>query len=240
MDGKLCYRFKDNPNRINEVDFYDIPPQVASHLTELVKEIKQKCLKYGLPMIRGVIVMGHEMRKNSAANIGDGVLFISYETLLIHYEKKGSPFYPKPESNWVRGMSRKLRPFISSQYFGSWEDIISALIWHEFGHHIHHTYLINLLDLTSLETYLLYRNKPPLEERILETNRSGRKNHLATRYGARRPLEWWAENYSLYTMGRNDLVSNSFFEIIADIESNNLTPFLTSSKALANLLNPKI
>lgn len=236
-DGKIYCRFDNTLEYMGKVDYYNIPPEIAAFLTELLSKMLEKCKKFNIPMLRGVVVMGNNMRRGSAANIGDGTLCISYETLIDAYTREKYNHLYNPPSTWKRGMPRKNRPQLSTFYFEDWKEVIASLLWHEFGHHVHHTYLTNLLSPTSEETYFLYCQMPPLEQRILDSPRSGRKNHLATKYGARRPLEWWAENFTLYSMGREDLVSSSFFKIIHDVERGNLSNFYSASKELNCLLS---
>lgn len=236
-NGKPHLRYADTAPYIGRVDYYIIPPKMASFITDILFEMSKKCKRFNIPMLRGIVVMNEDMKKNISASMGDGILRMSYTSLMDAYTREQYNHLYNPTSTWKRGMPRKYRPYLSTFYFKDWREIISSIIWHEFGHHIHHTYLTNLLSPSSSETYFLYCKMPPLEQRILDTPRSGKKNHLATKYGARRPLEWWAENFTLYTMGRKDLVSKSFYKIIEDLENNNLPSFYSASEELNCLLN---
>tara|TARA_R110002096_G_scaffold115430_1_gene250063 strand:- start:286 stop:501 length:216 start_codon:yes stop_codon:yes gene_type:complete len=58
-----------------------------------------------------------------------------------------------------------------------------------------------------------YGFKPEVEKKLKEI--TGRIS--ATRYGESSATEWFAENFSLYTMGRTDLADPKFIKLIEEI-----------------------
>lgn len=112
-----------------------------------------------------------------------------------------------PPSKWTPG-SNEPKPFTTDAYFPFPADKFKTTIWHEFGHHIHQQ-----LNVKNGNDFL----RPPLEMKLEELyGKTGKI--FPTRYSATNPKEWFAESYSLYRMGRSDLVDQNLLQLIRQIE----------------------
>ena len=92
-----------------------------------------------------------------------------------------------------------------------------SVAYHEFGHHVHQT-LETSRDLSRYsqkvtETKLAeYYRKAIGSDKQRKLNAKGRTSLYPSRYAQRNEKEWFAENFSAYHMGRNDLVSPEWLE----------------------------
>ncbi|MBO8085921.1 MAG: hypothetical protein J7D61_07765 [Marichromatium sp.] len=84
---------------------------------------------------------------------------------------------------------------------------IETVLWHEFGHHIHQQW-----GVRTLQDYY----KPPLEQ-WLETQFARPDAIKPTRYSETNPQEWFAESYTLFKMGRSDLIDPALRSKIEEI-----------------------
>jgi len=118
-----------------------------------------------------------------------------------------------PPSTWKPGSS-EIAPRLSDQYFSFRADKFKSTIWHEFGHHIHQQ-----LGVRNAKAYM----DPPLERDLLDLYRKpGRV--FPTQYSRTNHKEWFAESYSLYRLGRSDLLDPELLDLIRNIESGGYTP----------------
>lgn len=112
-----------------------------------------------------------------------------------------------PPDQWEWGDALGTRPFTSDAYFSDPLDKMRSTIYHEFGHNVHQQYRVN-----NLGTFYA----PEVEEWMKSrATRDVRKS--ATRYGDKNEREWFAENFSLYFMDREDLVDPLFIRLIEAI-----------------------
>jgi len=194
-----------NHSQIGRWDMFDskdLSDEFVQLIADTLLEIKNGLLDpLDIPFLRGMI---QEYRDGIHGSMGDGILSLTEDYLkkLDLELLNGEEIIP---SNWKRGDPEEDRPFNSGEYFASPEDRAKALIYHEMGHHIHQLY-----DVREDIDYL----SPPLEDRIKDARD---KDHTvpATKYGEKNAKEWFADNYALYKMGRDDLVSpeaNTLFE----------------------------
>ena len=117
-----------------------------------------------------------------------------------------------PPSTWKPG-SPDVAPALSDAYFSLPEEKYKSTIWHEFGHHIHQQ--LGVSDATSYQA-------PPLEADLLKLfKKPGRT--FPTRYSRTNHKEWFAESYSLYRLGRSDLLDPDLLALIRQIESGEYT-----------------
>ena len=113
----------------------------------------------------------------------------------------------QPADSWKWGDEISSRPWTSDAYFSDPLDKMRTTIYHEFGHNVHQQYRVNGWD-----SYF----KPEVEEWLKSrATRDVRKS--ATRYGDKNEREWFAENFSLYFMDREDLVDPLFVRLIEAI-----------------------
>ena len=92
-----------------------------------------------------------------------------------------------------------------------------SVAYHEFGHHVHQT-LETSRDRSRYsqkvtETKLgEYYRKASGSDKERKLNAKGRTSLYPSRYAQKNEKEWFAENFSAYHMGRNDLVSPEWLE----------------------------
>lgn len=114
----------------------------------------------------------------------------------------------KPVSEWKPGDDPKNRPYTIDPYFTG-VDKARAVLFHEFGHHVH-----QYLRKEGLRrTY----GPPPLERdlRALYAQAMARgSGKQASKYATTNPHEWFAENFSLFAMGRRDLVDEETVDLM--------------------------
>jgi len=88
-------------------------------------------------------------------------------------------------------------------------------MYHEFGHHIHQYYKSEVLSgrIVAVPTENLLR-------RFFTRNfklRKKRSQVLSTRYAEQDAYEFFAEQFSLFAMGKMDKVTPQFMELIREI-----------------------
>lgn len=87
-----------------------------------------------------------------------------------------------------------------------------SVAYHEFGHHIHQsleTTVDNRLTETKLNTFY---NKAVNSQKQKELLAQGKTSLYPSRYAQSNDKEWFAENFSAYHMGRNEIVSPEWLE----------------------------
>ncbi len=132
----------------------------------------------------------------------------------------------KPATTWKPGDDIKGRPHSIGSYFANGVDQARATLFHEFGHHVHQYLNKSGRRVQRTSSGAPVRNTPPLE---LEIGRlyAGRisgygknpeaRNRQASTYATSDAYEWFAENFSLFAMGRRDLVDPVLDELIERI-----------------------
>ena len=107
----------------------------------------------------------------------------------------------------------KERPYTAMEYMDNTYDQMRATAYHEFGHQVHQLYGTNRFSRgTSTEQFLSYR-RPPVEERLKKVDISGGPSE----YSQENEREWFAENFAMWAMRREDLVDPQFTVIIDDL-----------------------
>ena len=112
-----------------------------------------------------------------------------------------------PPDGWKWGDEISGRPWTSDAYFSDPLDKIRSTIYHEFGHNVHQQYLV-----INRGTYFA-----PEVEKWMKSNAKRGTRKSATRYGDKNEREWFAENFSMYFMDREDLVDPLFIRLIESI-----------------------
>jgi UDP-N-acetylmuramate-alanine ligase len=77
-------------------------------------------------------------------------------------------------------------------------------MYHEFAHHVHQMKYVN-----NNPDYGV-RFIPLVEKKLTQVV----ARQSATKYGSTNNKEWFAENFSLYEMGRKDIVDPRFIQFI--------------------------
>lgn len=168
----------------------------VAQLREVHKEIDQLADSFGIPRTRGFIAS----RGNSIANMGDGVMGWS-KKWVAHFGMRKK----EVASSWKKGDAARDRPFNAISYFEDRMDQMRTVAYHEFGHQIHQLYGLN----KGKGTYRM----PTVESRI----RGQRVTGGPSRYSQSNSKEWFAENFAMWAMRREDLVDSDFIELIEDL-----------------------
>ena len=142
----------------------------------------------------------------------------SYQNLK---EKSG---FKKPISSSFKRGSKKDKPYTASEYYDNGVDKSRSTIYHEFGHHIHQTVGLNKAYSYNKKNgkYENYLNEDvnPIEAELRKdfgTKRERKATDTATEYSEANSKEWFAENFSLYFMGKKELVSPQAKQLIERI-----------------------
>lgn len=120
----------------------------------------------------------------------------------------------KPQVTWKQGDDPKGKPWSVAQYYPEGIDRVRSTMFHEFGHHVHQQF--------KREGGGRFASRP-VESRLTDLWRGpageGRAARQASEYATTNQYEWFAENFSLYVMGRTPLVDPILREFIEDIFS---------------------
>ena len=175
-------------------------------IDEITQELNALADLLGVKKIRGYKAI---KRRGAVADMGDGVMGLS--TSYLRKIRKGK-FENKDRepSTWKFGDDVRLRPFTSDEYLTSWVDDLRSTMYHEFGHVVHQTFKVNRVS----DYY-----DPPLEKWLKGKRLRGTG---ATRYADANGKEWFAENFSLWAKGRDDLVSPRFLKVINLIKAGEM------------------
>lgn len=117
----------------------------------------------------------------------------------------------RPQSTWRPGDNVADRPYSAAYYYPEGMDRARSTLFHEFAHHVHQ-------QLNRVGTYTR-----PLETRLGELWREARanvanhRNRQASTYATTNQYEWFAENFSLFVMGKTDLVDPILRDLIEGI-----------------------
>lgn len=110
-------------------------------------------------------------------------------------------------STWKVGDDLAERPYLTEEYFGGVTDKVRSTAYHELGHHIHQMWNPQLKG---------YSGTGKIEKQYLK----GSWRHKQTspsEYGEENKKEWFAENFTVFWMGRRDLASPRFIEIMEEV-----------------------
>lgn len=130
---------------------------------------------------------------------------------------------------WKPGDNPEKRPWTIDQYFEDPIDRMRALLYHETGHLVHDYFNNSGGYLGRTAEGKLVRKNPPvireLEKRFAKFGRATpkeydprtSKSHFPSKYATTQPVEWWAENFSLYMMGRFELMEPELKELIEEM-----------------------
>ena len=158
-------------------------------------ELDELAVKYDVPKLRGVV--SNARSKRTIASMGDGVLTINPKLF-------NKPNSTKTVSTWKFGDDITKKPFTADEYFTEELDKIRTTMYHEFAHQIHQMKYVN-----NNPDYGV-RFIPLVEKKLTQVV----ARQSATKYGSTNNQEWFAENFSLYEMGRKDIVDPRFIQFI--------------------------
>ena len=199
-------------------------------INAIMEELDELAELYNVPKLRSITVTA---KKRALMAMGDGNLYINPK----YFNRKnvdrntqrsfrdalfGEGAYNKESrlvddyifniKNKSKGFTSRLkkerktkpdtweRPHNAFYFFKEEMDKFRNVAYHEFGHQVH-----QMKNKTFRDWDL-----PPIEEALARQKVSGG----ATRYSTYNTQEWFAENFSLYHMGREELVDPKFIEFL--------------------------
>jgi hypothetical protein len=127
--------------------------------------------------------------------------------LIDDYNTVNSSKKINASSTWKVGDDLAERPWTTDAYFEGVVNKVRTTAYHELGHHIHQMWNPKFKG---------YSGTGKIEQGYLK----GTWRHKASspsRYGTENKKEWFAENFSLFWMGRRDLVAPRFMEIMEEV-----------------------
>jgi len=198
--------------------------EIASQLGALMKEVDELAKLYNVPKLRSITVSA---KKRSLMAMGDGNLYINPKYfnrknpdkskrdafLGTGYNKKETELAKKFKIGDSLSKERKtkpdtwVRPHNAFYFFEDEIDRFRNILYHEFGHQVH--------QMKNLNKEIW--DAPPIEKKFLDYQYDEGKSFFlkgATRYSTYNQKEWFAENFSLYHMGREELVDPKFIEFL--------------------------
>ena len=214
-NGNVLHRYKGWKS-IGKTVVTHLDDKLATQISLVMEELNDLAVQYKVPPLRGFY---SNIRQSSIASMGDGVLnvnpnkmrFLETEDMqLAYYSRKtgkSKEFLKEKFKNHKLNDPIGYQPFGSENFFDNELDKLRSVMYHEFGHHVHQMRYVNRT------TDWKYGFKPEVEKKLKEI--TGRIS--ATRYGESSATEWFAENFSLYTMGRTDLADPKFIKLIEEI-----------------------
>lgn len=137
-----------------------------------------------------------------------GELVDEYE-LVLEIRSRGGALVA---SAYKIGDDLKTRPWSTKEYFTDGLDKTRALIYHEFGHHVHQSYKLT-------ERYVTGRT--PLEARLnkfwLQTPRAELDYYAPSTYAMANEREYFVETFALHMLGKTDVAHPKMIELIEEI-----------------------
>lgn len=118
-------------------------------------------------------------------------------------------------STWSVGDDLTLRPYTSGGYFDDGIDELRSIVYHEYGHLVHQETWRRFQDRdsTSVERFLA--------SLFYDQNKKRNKSRVfPTKYSEVSPEEWFAESFSLYNMGKSDLIDPTLKDFLDAIVEN--------------------
>jgi hypothetical protein len=204
-------RFRNRSARAEWKDLDKFDDDTVIALEACLDDLDRLCDAFNIPRLRGFVYRGG--RAN--ADMGDAIMGINPRTMgarvkglskgerRVRDQSKLSTWENDESTYWFRG-----RPWSSKSYQDNDFDQFRSTIFHELGHHIHQMYG------ARPDVMYQYKKLPPVEKMFRSGKYSGKKRRSASEYGDTNYAEWFAENFSLYFLGRRDKADKLFVELI--------------------------
>ena len=192
----------DNLDKINLIGYKKLSLDEANAFNKVFKEVNSLCDDLDIPRIRGI-----NFKTTGVAEMGDGVLSIN------RYKIKGlvdkGTLGESEVSKWRFGDFPKFRPDLTDKYFKTVSSRRESIIWHEIGHHIEQQYKV-----TNVANYA----RPHIEESFKQIFHEYRlKVDSPSKYGSVDTHEFFAENFSLFQAGKEELLKDDIVDIFNKI-----------------------
>ena len=216
-DGTIKTRFKGADKYAGKVTISKVDERGLTTLSVLFDELNDLADKYNIPRLRGVKVS--PSRRYSMA-MGDGVLYVDSGVLKKYTPEIGEKL---KTNSWKYGDDITKRPFGATAYMDNDLDRLRSIAYHEFGHHIHQMKYVNndinygSFRKTGFKSKVEERTKQLIidERKKLSFNQRFIAN---SEYGDTNPEEFFAEQFSAYSMGKFDKVHPAFLKLIKELE----------------------
>ena len=195
--------------------------KMMAAVDQLMEECDVLAKKFNMPGLRGTVTLSKNSR--AAANMGDGVMGINM-AYMRNIFRNGR----QEKSNWKQGDGRDGLPLLTTSFFEDPLDRMRCIFFHEFGHHVH-----QIKGLRASDEYKPLRSTFDGDisgftgkwEKVIKDgwNRSAGSGKRSWReqgpsqYGRTKGVEWFAENFALWAMRRDDLLADDFKTLIKDI-----------------------
>ena len=206
--------------------------EIATKLLVIMQELDDLAIKYGVPKLRSINI---NARMSAIMSMGDGNLKINYkyfnkinpsekiqvmsdvkEISLATTFKLGDDLSNEITKYGKYQSSEKIkkikaswkRPYNAFYYEDNKFDRMRSILYHEFGHQVH-----QMKNVEWRKAAFGYDHKVPIENKLHKFIPRINKTS-ASRYSDKNTQEWFAENFSLYHMGRKDLVDPRFIEFL--------------------------
>jgi hypothetical protein len=222
-------RFREsNVGKVTGVEKLD--DEIASQLNSIMQELDDLADLYNVPKLRSITVTA---KKRALMAMGDGNLYINpkyfnrknvdtntqrsfrdalfgeglynkesrlVDDYIFNIKNKSKQFTSRLKKERKTKPDTWERPHNAFYFFKEEMDKFRNVAYHEFGHQVHQ------MKNKTIQNW----DFPPIEE-ALSSQRIGGG---ATRYSTYNTKEWFAENFSLYHMGREELVDPKFIEFL--------------------------
>ena len=212
-DGVPLTRFR-NGKYAGTSNIKALSDEMATKVSVILDELNDLAIKYNIPKLRGI----YTRNSGSLAAMGDGSLKLNPKQLdrissgikanLARTNDKANTKL-KTLANWKHGDSIRTRPLVGYEYFDNELDQLRQVMYHEFGHHVHQMKYVTKNTLDYGTKFI-----PKVEKQI--TQIAGRI--FPTNYAKTNGAEYFAENFSLYSMGKTDLVDPKFIKFIEELQ----------------------
>ena len=218
-DGTIKRRFKGTEKYAGKVTIQGATDRGLTTLTVLLDELNDLSDKYNIPRLRGIRV---SPSKRYSMAMGDGILYVD-----SYYLRRYTPdkLTKLKTVAWKYGDKQTNRPFGVTQYFDNELDRIKSVAYHEFGHHVHQMKYVN--NDINYGHFKKTGFKAKVEERTKQLIRDERKKLpfdqrliANSEYGDTNPEEFFAEQFSAYSMGKLDKVRPAFLKLIKELEDD--------------------
>ena len=218
-DGTLKTRFNGTDKYAGKVTIQGADERGLTALSVLFDELNDLADKYNIPRLRGVRV---SPSKRYSMAMGDGILYVDTGYLKRYSPEKSTKL---KISKWKYGDPIKERPFGATAFHDNELDKLRSVAYHEFGHHIHQMKYVN--NDINYGSFRKTGFKAKVEERTKQLIRNERKKLpfdqrliANSEYGDTNPEEFFAEQFSAYSMGKSDKVHPAFLKLIKELEED--------------------
>lgn len=194
---------------------------IAQALEPCLEDLDELADLFNIPRIRGFKAL---RGKRANADMGDGIMGINQENMRKRGEfQNPDKFHGGLETNsWLPDHknwkeNKAGRSWSSSAHIDSGFGRFRNTIFHEFGHHVHQMYKVDLdrWDKTiGRGWYSVYT--PPIETRV----KNMKRRFSPSVYGDSNFAEYFAENFAAYFNGRRDLCDPKFVKLIKELIDN--------------------